>query len=178
MACAGAALLAVVPAWAVDEIEKKTEQTGMPQMDASFFPSQIFWLVITFAVLYFLMKRLAIPEVERVQEKRHAAIAADLAAAAKANEEANKTIAEYEKSLADARATAQAAVINITTRAAQTSLERQAEQQRALTKRLQEAESNIVSARDAALSEARSVVADIAAAALEKIVGAKWPVKP
>lgn len=154
------------------------ERAGLPQFDASYFPGQIFWLAVTFTVLYLLMSRLALPRVARTQEKRHEVIAAELAAASAANESAKQIIAAYEKTLADARAEAQATLNDTVRQAAQKLLDRQTEQQHVLTKRLHEAEARIAEARNAALREAQAAISDIAAAALEKIAGAKLQVKP
>ena len=35
----------------------------MPQFDIASFPSQIFWLVVTFGILYFVMSKLVLPRV-------------------------------------------------------------------------------------------------------------------
>ena len=34
---------------------------GMPQLDFSTFPNQIFWLVVTLLVIYFVLSRVALP---------------------------------------------------------------------------------------------------------------------
>lgn len=171
-----AVAITATPLWAAENVEEKAAKAGMPQLDMQFYPSQIFWLAITFAILYFLMKRFALPGIERTQHKRHELISAELAAANAANEQAKAMIAQYEKALVDARAEAQAAVIDITTKAAKTSLARQAEQQQVLNKRMQEAEAAIASAREAALVEAKATATEIANAALEKITGMKLQV--
>ena len=76
-------------------------------MDATTFPSQIFWLVIFFALLYLLMSRLALPKMAAVLAKRHKTIEGDLAKASALKNETEAAIQAYEKALADARAKAQ-----------------------------------------------------------------------
>lgn len=164
--------LAAMPAWAEEEAAKK----GLPQLDASYFPGQIFWLALTFGVLYILMSRVALPGVARVQKKREDVIAKDLAIANELNETAKKMVAEYEKVLADARA--QASVAVNTSAIAQKAAEQQAAQQKVLMQKLREAESRIMTAREAALREARSTATDIANAVIEKITGLKMQAKP
>ena len=51
---------------------------GMPQLDFSTFPNQIFWLVVTLIVIYFLMSRIALPRIASVLAERHGAIQNDL----------------------------------------------------------------------------------------------------
>ena len=76
-------------------------------MDATTFPSQIFWLVIFFALLYLLMSRLALPKMAAVLDKRHKTIEGDLAKASALKNETEAAVQAYEKALADARAKAQ-----------------------------------------------------------------------
>ena len=56
----------------------------LPQLDATMYPEQLFWLAVSFVTLYILMTFIALPGVRNTQEKRHAMLAADLAAAAAA----------------------------------------------------------------------------------------------
>ena len=75
-----------VTAPAAGETGHTTESTAaegghggvFPPMDATTFPSQIFWLVIFFGLLYLLMSRLALPKMAAVLEKRHKTIEGDL----------------------------------------------------------------------------------------------------
>jgi len=142
---------------------------GLPQLDATQYPGEIFWLAVSFAVLYGLMACLALPVVRRTQEKRTLAIADDLESAHAANEEARVLLSHYEKTLAEARAKAQATVADIAAVAAQESAARQAARQQELDGHLAEAEARIFAARDKALGEVRSKAADLAAVIIDKI---------
>jgi F-type H+-transporting ATPase subunit b len=46
---------------------------GMPQLDFTTFSNQIFWLVVTMVVLYFVMSRVALPRIAAVlaDRRRH-----------------------------------------------------------------------------------------------------------
>ena len=169
----GVVALKAAPLWA-EEINKAAEKAGLPQLDATFFPSQIFWLGITFAILYVLMRFVALPGVEHVQQKRPVVIAAELAAANSANESARHVIAEYEKALADART--QAIAAEDMSHAAKKSLDSQAEQHNELTRRVHQAEVRIGVA-DAALHEVQTAAAELAGIYMEKITGMKLQVK-
>jgi F-type H+-transporting ATPase subunit b len=166
----GAAALAALPALAE---EAGAAKAGLPQLDASLFPEQLFWLVISFVALYLLMKFVALPGVERAQDKRKKVIADALAAAKAANEQAKAMAAEAEKALADARARAQATVSAIKTEAAQKAAEQQAAQNKQLSQRLREAEAAIAATRDAALKDIEGVASGLAAAIVESVSGMK-----
>ncbi|MEM9552439.1 MAG: F0F1 ATP synthase subunit B', partial [Pseudomonadota bacterium] len=36
---------------------------GMPQLEISTFPNQIFWLVVTLVVIYLILSRVALPRI-------------------------------------------------------------------------------------------------------------------
>ena len=78
-----------------------------PPFNAETFASQLFWLVISFVLLYLLMSRVALPRVGRIIDGARRGIAGDLAEAQRLKDETDAAIAGYEKKLADARANAQ-----------------------------------------------------------------------
>lgn len=81
---------------------------GLPQMDVSTFPSQIFWLAVTFGVLYWAMSAMILPRLGGAIEERRDRVADDLDQAAESRRLAEEAEAAYNRALADARAKAQA----------------------------------------------------------------------
>src|SRR6185437_16624527 len=79
----------------------------MPQLDVSTFPTQLFWLLISFVLLYLLMARLGLPRVGHILTQRRGRIDGDLEKAGQMKAEAEAVIAAYERALAEARAQAQ-----------------------------------------------------------------------
>ena len=75
----------------------------MPQLDFSTFPNQIFWLVVTLIVIYFILSRVALPRIGAVLAERQGTITNDIAAAEELKARAQEAEAAYEKALADAR---------------------------------------------------------------------------
>ena len=80
--------------------------TGMPQLDLSTWASQIFWLVVTFAVLYFALSRFILPALRDTIATRSDRVADDLDTASRMQREAEEAEKAYETSLRDARAKA------------------------------------------------------------------------
>ena len=83
---------------------------GMPQLDFSTFPNQIFWLVVTLIVIYLLMSRVALPRIASVLNERHGAIQSDLDKADEMKAKAVEAETAYNQALVDARAEAQSIV--------------------------------------------------------------------
>jgi F-type H+-transporting ATPase subunit b len=143
----------------------------MPQLDLSTFPSQIFWLAVIFVLLYLLMARLALPRVAAMIDARKTRIDGDLERAAQMKAEAEAVIAAYERSLADARAQAQATLKDAMDRFVAEAAERQRKAAEALAVETTAAEKRIAEAKAQALSGLRAVAIDVARTATRKLVG-------
>jgi F-type H+-transporting ATPase subunit b len=78
-----------------------------PPFDPRTFPSQLFWLALSFGALYFMMSRIALPRIGEVIEERRDHIQRDLDEAARLKSETDAALKSYEQSLADARVKAQ-----------------------------------------------------------------------
>ncbi len=79
---------------------------GMPQLDLSTFSNQIFWLVVTLFVLYYIMSRVALPRIAAVLADRRGTITSDISAAEEYKLKAQAAEEAYNKARADARAEA------------------------------------------------------------------------
>ncbi|SNS17831.1 F0F1 ATP synthase subunit B' [Antarctobacter heliothermus] len=80
---------------------------GMPQLCGDWIGNQVFWLVITLIVIYFVLARIALPRIAAVLAERQGTITNDIAAAEDLKRKAQDAEAAYDKALADARAEAQ-----------------------------------------------------------------------
>lgn len=78
----------------------------MPQLDFATFPNQIFWLVVSIVVLYFIVSKVALPRIGSVIEDRHNAVANDIEQAAEFKRKAEEAEAAYNAALTEARAQA------------------------------------------------------------------------
>jgi F-type H+-transporting ATPase subunit b len=79
------------------------ESGGMPQLNPEFWISQIFWLTITFGILYIVLSKLILPKISANLEMRKSQILENIEAAEKQREESELRIAEYEKNVQDSR---------------------------------------------------------------------------
>src|SRR6056297_3631661 len=79
---------------------------GMPQLDFTTFPNQIFWLVITLVAIYFVLTRLALPQISGILANRQGTITNDIAAAEELKLKAQAAETAFQKAQAEARAEA------------------------------------------------------------------------
>jgi F-type H+-transporting ATPase subunit b len=144
----------------------------MPQLDFATYPQQLVWLAITFIVLYLLMWKLGLPRVSGLIEARRKRIDDDLARASEIKDEAEAAMAAYQRTLAEARAQAQATVRERTDRFAAEAAERQRQVAAALAEQTREAEQQIAAAKERAFAEIRDVAVEVARSVSEKLTGA------
>lgn len=135
---------------------------GMPQLDPSSFPNQIFWLVIALVAIYFILSRIALPRIAAVLAERQGALTNDLAAAEELKQRAVAAEAAYQKALADARS--EASKIADETRAAiQADLDKAiARADDEIAAKTAESEARITEIRAGALRSIEDVAADVA----------------
>ncbi|MDA8918569.1 F0F1 ATP synthase subunit B [Candidatus Pelagibacter sp.] len=79
------------------------ESGGMPQLNPEFWVSQIFWLTITFGILYVVLAKLILPKISANLETRKSQIVENIEAADKQREQSELNIAEYEKIVQNSR---------------------------------------------------------------------------
>ena len=140
---------------ATETAEKGAESaSGMPQLDFSTFPNQIFWLVVTLLIIYFVLSRIALPRIGAVLSERSGTITNDIAAAEELKQKAVEAEAAYEKALAYARA-----------QASQIVAEAKAEIQSELDAELAKADAKIA----AKAAESEAAIAEIRAGAVKSV---------
>lgn len=147
----------------------------MPQLEVWTFLSQIFWLIVTFSILYYLLSRKALPRISEILEARQDRIAADLDEAQRLRREAEAALAAYEESIAKAQGEAHRILTEAQSRLQAEAAERQAELDRQLAAQLAEAEQRIAAARNRALAELEEAAIGVAQAAAERLAGIQVP---
>ena len=72
------------------------ESGGMPQLNPEFWVSQIFWLTITFGILYIGLSKLILPRVSANLETRRSQILENIESAEKRRKDSEEKIKEYD----------------------------------------------------------------------------------
>ena len=72
------------------------ESGGMPQLNPEFWISQIFWLTLTFGILYVVLSKLILPKISANLELRKSQIQENVEAAEKQRESSEAKLKEYD----------------------------------------------------------------------------------
>lgn len=134
--------------------ETTGEAVGMPQLDFSTFPNQIFWLVVSLVVVYVVVSKVILPRVGGVLEERHSVISDYLSQAADFKKQAEQAEADYEAALKEARAGALAIAV-----------ETKADIQKELDKAVAKADAEIA----AKTAESEKAIAAVRESAVENV---------
>jgi F-type H+-transporting ATPase subunit b len=144
---------------------------GMPQLCFEWYGNQIFWLIITLVVIYFILSRVALPRIAAILAERQGTITNAIANAEDLKAKAAEAEDAYNKALADARSEAQKI-------AAENKAKIQAELDDAIAKadaeigaKTAESEKAIAEIREGALESVREVANDTAQAIVSALGG-------
>ncbi len=147
----------------------------MPQIAqlADTYASQIFWLLVFFGFTFFVVGKGMVPKVLATVEARDSQIAADLAAAQAARNEADRQEEAWRQRENENRANAQAVLAKAKADAAAKTEQRLAKAQTKIDAKLAEAEGRIAAARTAAMGEIETVAAEAAQDIVQRLAGVK-----
>ena len=143
-----------------------------PPFKTETFPSQLFWLAITFAFLLVVMWRIVGPRIASVISERKGRIDGDLAAADKHRKDAEAAQASYQSALDQARARAQKAadenrkLVTDDVEKAKAAADIEAKQAS------DQAEARIAAMRQEAAKHVTIAAQDAAASIVERLIGA------
>ena len=153
--------------------EAPKKEGGFPPFDTTTFPSQLFWLAISFAFLFTVLWRVAGPKINAAITNRRGVINGAIAEATKARGEAQSAQAGYEAALAAARAHANALAeetrqaLNAEIAKAKTDADLEA------ATAMAGADARIAATREAAKAHVATAARDAAIAIVERLTGDK-----
>lgn len=150
---------------------------GMPQMDVSTYASQLFWLAVTFLVLFVIFSKKTLPDISGVLEKRETLIRNDVEGAETMRREAEAAKEAYEQLMGDSRAQSSRLMADAA-EAAKKHAEQELENFRArAAKDIAALESALAQVKADAMDDMHNIVAEVASEAASRIVGIKPDLK-
>ncbi len=154
-------------------ISAKADGAGLPQLDISTWPSQLFWLVVLFSTGYIIMAKFVTPRIGTVLEERRAKLDDDLGKARVASENAARIRAEYEADLDAARNAAAEIAKQASAEATKQAEAGDAKIAKKLAEKVAKAEDKLAAARNDALLNLNNVAAEAALAAVAQLADIK-----
>jgi F-type H+-transporting ATPase subunit b len=149
------------------------EAGGLPQLDLTTWPTQLFWLIVTFAIMYLLMSVMVTPRIRSVLEDRQQRITNDLEKARDADSKVTEMRLSYEASLEAARSEAAEKARDALNEAKLTAEKAEAEMATKLNRKLKTAEKKMMKMRDDAMANIDEVAAEITAQTVSHLTNLK-----
>lgn len=144
---------------------------GLPQFNPSSFPSQIFWLAVTFIVMYTVFSTRTLPAISGILENRQQHIASDLDMAEKLRAEAEAAQHAYEQLITSSRTEA-TRLINEADSSVKLALDKSlSDLQDKAVADIAALDSRLQSEKQAVMKDMNAMVAEIATDAARKLAG-------
>ena len=150
-----------------------TESGGMPQLNPEFWVSQIFWLILTFGILYVVLSKLILPKISNNLESRKSQILENIEAAEKQREDSETKLEEYEKIISKSKLEAK----NIFSQSREKVLKDISAKREVLDKQIDEeiskAEQEINNLRESAPDKINMIAIETSSELIQKLIGAE-----
>lgn len=157
----------------LEEGHNEAAKGGLPQFDATWFPSQIFWLVVTFAVLFVVLSKSILPALGQTLDTRRAKLEDDLKAAESLSAQARTLHDTVQRGIH----AAQSEAVSILAQAGQTISAETAQRQAVFQEKAQSQMDGLQKTLDKASKKARTDmeghIADLVSDVLGKTAGVK-----
>jgi F-type H+-transporting ATPase subunit b len=165
--------LALVAFWTTQACADAANEPGLPQLDISTWPSQMFWLVVLFGAGYLIMAKVVTPSIGAVLEERRIKLDGDLEKARTASSGAAKIRADYESDLEKARSEASKFAKQAAIEASKEAADAEAKVGQKLADRIAKAESNLAKAKSNVMGNLNDVAVEAAIDAIDALTGIK-----
>jgi F-type H+-transporting ATPase subunit b len=144
---------------------------GLPQFDFQWWPGQIVWFLVIFAIVLLFVRLFVTPRVGGTIEARDGKISGDIAEARRLKDEAEAQAAAAAAETAQARSQAQRVAAEARAKAQAEVAARLAEEEAKLAAKGAEAEARIAASRNAAMANVATIARDAAGAIVGKLTG-------
>lgn len=149
------------------------ESGGMPQLDPEFWVSQIFWLTLTFGILYIVLSKLILPKISDNLESRKSQILENIEAAEKQRQNSEEKLKEYEEIVSKSKMEAK----NIFNQAREKALKDISAKKDVLDKQIDDeigkAEQEIKELQKGAADKINKIAIETSSELIQKLIGAE-----
>lgn len=143
----------------------------MPQLDPAVFSPQLIWLAISFAILYLVMARSALPKIANILGERENRIADDLRISEELKDKSKELEAKHDKAHAEAKAEANRILSAARTQMQATIDTKRNEAESKLSDEVHAVEATIATAKAEAMDELEDMAVKACGAIVERLTG-------
>ena len=149
------------------------ESGGMPQLNPEFWISQIFWLTLTFGILYIVLSNLILPKISDNLESRKSQILENIEAAEKQRENSEAKLKEYEEIVLKSKLEAKSVFNQAREKALKDINAKKDVLDKQIDDEISKAEQEIKSLRDGAPDKINKIAIDTSSELIKKLIGAE-----
>lgn len=142
----------------------------MPQFETKFFPSLVFWSVVSFVLMLLIVGKYLYPSMMRILEERRKKVSSDLDAAKANREESERLLAEQKALLEKARAQSDAMIRQAEEMAQTLREERERELAQTVKAEMDKATAQISAERERMKTELRNETVTLIVRSLETLL--------
>lgn len=141
----------------------------MPQLDPTWYVSQLFWLCICFFTMLFIMGKIFAPRIADILAQRQHKIDNYLVKAHQLKEQAEESLQKYHEALAQATADANEALEKTHKELDDYMSKKQSDLAEKLNAKIKEGEEQIIASKEQALKEVRGIAEELALDVVKKM---------
>jgi len=148
------------------------ESGGMPQLNPEFWLSQIFWLTLTFGILYVFLSKIILPKISANLESRKSEIQENIEAAENQRHKSESKLLEYNKILSKSKLEAKNIFKDAREKAMQGINSKKEVLNNQIDDEIKKAEQEIVLLKKTAPEKINKIAIDTSSELVQKLIGA------
>ena len=152
---------------------KGAESGGMPQLNPEFWISQIFWLILTFGIMYLVLSKLILPKISNNLESRKSQILENIEAAEKQREDSDAKLKEYDEIISKSKLEANSIFNQAREKAIKDISAKRQVLDKQIDKEIAEAEKEIDVLKKSAPNKINKIAIETSSELLQKLIGAE-----
>ena len=149
------------------------ESGGMPQLNPEFWISQIFWLTLTFGILYIILSKLILPKISDNLESRKSQILENIEAAEKQRENSEEKLKEYEEIVSKSKTEAKSIFNQAREKALKDINAKKEVLDKQIDDEISKAEQEIKELRNGAVEKINKIAIETSSELIQKLIGAE-----
>ena len=149
------------------------ESGGMPQLNPEFWISQIFWLTLTFGILYLVLSKLILPKISANLETRKSQILENIEAAEKQRKDSEMKLKEYEEIISKSKLEAKTIFNQAREKALKDINAKKEVLEGQIDEEISKAEEEIKTLRNGAPDKINKIAIETSSELIQKLIGAE-----